>query len=111
MNLVRHLTEAEFAFEGLKVAALCIVVIVGLIQTGSIGCILLLLLGRFAHLANLLDLVSQLTLYLQRVLSPGQILLVAGYKDGHFLFNRVDVTEQVVEDLCSFAKLRLLLRI
>ena len=112
LNLVRYLAEAELAFERLKVAALCIIVIiVRLIQTGSIGRVLLLLLGRFAHLANLLDLVRQLALYLQRVLGPGQILLVASYKDRHLLFDSVDVTEQIVEDLGSLTKLCLLLGI
>ena len=112
LNLVRYLAEAEFAFERLKVAALCIVVIiVRLIQTGSIGRVLLLLLGRFAHLANLLDLVRQLALYLQRVLGPGQILLVASYKDRHFLLNRIDIAEQIVEDLSGLAELGFLLGI
>ena len=112
LNLVRYLAEAELAFERLKVAALCIIVIiVRLIQTGSIGRVLLLLLGRFAHLANLLDLVGQLTLYLQRVLGPGQILLVASYKDWHFLLNRIDIAEQIVKDLSGLAEFRLLLGI
>ena len=65
-DFVGHLLKAEFALQRFKIAALLLVLFFDLL--GLIRSVLLLLLGGFAHLADLLYLVCQFSLNLKGIL-------------------------------------------
>jgi len=66
-------------------------------------------LRGFPHFADLLNLIRDFALDLERVLREDHVLLVACDEDGDLLGNDLDVSEQVVDYLGSLPELSLFL--
>ena len=106
-DLVWHLTQAELPLKGLNVGLLLLAILASIIC--QVRRVTILLLSRSSHLPDLLDFIRDFPLQLKWILCEGNVLLVAGHQDRDLLRNRVDVAQDVIQDLSCLTKLALVL--